>query len=60
LVGRSDSVLAPRRFISSSAAVVVTATIKAFICTVIGMLPIVLWAPASALIRRVWPGFRSA
>lgn len=33
---------------------------KSAICTAIASLPISWWPVASAIVRRVWPGFREA
>jgi hypothetical protein len=32
--------------------------LKSVVCSVIGILPCAWWPAASAVVRRVWPGFR--
>ena len=36
------------------------AVVKSVICRLIAACPCWLWAPLSALVRRIWPGFESA
>ncbi len=50
------SLVAPAPTVTAATAAVV----KSVICLVIAACPVSLWARLSAIVRRIWPGFRNA